>query len=141
MNDSRRMKRMRRNKQKAPGLNLTSLMDVFTILVFFLLFNSGAGEVLEAPQQIKLPESIVEAKPKANTVVIMVTQDMVVVQGEAVISTAELLNANSDLIASITDRLNLLERSIIGDNTKAVVEFRIRQDLSRGYPERREDLI
>lgn len=122
MNDSRRMKRMRRNKKKLPGLNLTSLMDVFTILVFFLLFNSGSSEVLEAPKQIKLPDSVVEAKPRESTVVIMISHDSVVVQGEAVISTTELLNVESDLIPPITERLKHLERSIIGDSTKAVVE-------------------
>lgn len=122
MNDSRRMKRMRRNKKKLPGLQLTSLMDVFTILVFFLLFNSGASEVLQEPQQIKLPQSVVETKPREKTVVIMIAHDSVVVQGEAVISTAELLNAKSDLIAPITERLKYLERSIIGNSTKADVE-------------------
>ena len=49
MKDTRRMKRMRRNhKKKLPALNLTSLMDVFTILVFFLLVNSSNSEVLES---------------------------------------------------------------------------------------------
>jgi biopolymer transport protein ExbD len=116
------MKRMSRNKKKLPGLQLTSLMDVFTILVFFLLFNSGASEVLEEPPQIKLPQSVVEAKPREKTVVIMINQDSVVVQGEAVISTTELLNAKSDLIPPITRRLKQLERSIIEASTKAVAE-------------------
>jgi biopolymer transport protein ExbD len=116
------MKRMGRNRKKLPGLNLTSLMDVFTILVFFLLFNSGSSEVLEAPKQIKLPNSAVEAKPRESTVVIMISHDIILVQGEAVISTAELINTKGDLIGPITERLKQLERSIIGGNTKAVVE-------------------
>ncbi len=124
MINSRRIKRMGRNRKKMPGLNLTSLMDVFTILVFFLLFNTGASEVVEAPKQIKLPDSVVEAKPRANTVVIMISHDIVLVQGEAVISTAELLSAKSDLIAPITARLKSLERSIIGSSTQEVAESR-----------------
>ncbi|MBW2419970.1 MAG: biopolymer transporter ExbD, partial [Deltaproteobacteria bacterium] len=40
MKNSRRMKRMSRNRTKIVKMNLTSLMDVFTILVFFLLVNS-----------------------------------------------------------------------------------------------------
>lgn len=120
MINSRRMRRMGRNKKKLPGLNLTSLMDVFTILVFFLLFNTGASEVVETPKQIKLPDSIVEAKPRANTVVIMISNDLVLVQGEAVISIADLLNVKSELVAPITDRLSSLERSVIGSSTQAV---------------------
>ena len=64
-------------------MNLTSLMDVFTILVFFLLVNSATTEVLETPKQITLPASVVEEKPR-ETVVIFVSPTEVTVQGEPV---------------------------------------------------------
>ncbi len=121
MKNSRRMKRMARNKKKVPNLPLTSLMDVFTILVFFLLFHSSGSEVVEAPKQIKLPDSVVETKPR-ETVVILVSPDDVVVQGEAVIKTVELLDNKVDTVAAITDKLERLERNIIGINTRAAVE-------------------
>ena len=120
MRNSRRMRRMGRNKKKVIGLNLTSLMDVFTILVFFLLFHSSGSEVVEAPKQIKLPDSVVETKPR-ETVVIMVSPEMVVVQGKGVVRTAELLDADNDTVDEITARLEQLERNIIGISTKAVV--------------------
>ena len=104
-----------------PGLNLTSLMDVFTILVFFLLFNSSAGDVLEAPKEIKLPNSIVESKPR-ETVVILVAPDMVLVQGQLVAKTSELLNSKNETVPGVAQRLGQLERSIIGINTKQAVE-------------------
>jgi biopolymer transport protein ExbD len=118
---TRRMKRMERNRKKTPGLNLTSLMDVFTILVFFLLVNSSSSEVLQTPKQIKLPVSIVETKPR-ETVVIMVSPEMVVVQGENVIGTPELLESKTEMVPEVTERLAQLERNIIGINTKAAVE-------------------
>ena len=121
MKNSRRLKRMARNKKKVSGLNLTSLMDVFTILVFFLLFHSSGGEAVEAPKQIKLPDSIAEAKPR-ETVVIMVSPDVVLVQGEAVIETAELLISGKETIGEITARLEQLERNIIGISTRTVVD-------------------
>jgi biopolymer transport protein ExbD len=111
---------MGRNKKKVTSLNLTSLMDVFTILVFFLLFHSSGSEVLEAPKQIKLPDSVVEARPR-ETVVILVTSENVLVQGVAVISTVELLDAKVGNVAEITQRLDQLERNIIGISTKTVV--------------------
>jgi len=120
MRNSRRMRRMGRNKKKVSGLNLTSLMDVFTILVFFLLFHSSGSEVVEAPKQIKLPDSVVETKPR-ETVVIMVSPEMVVVQGKGVIRTAELLEAENETVTEITERLKQLERNIIGISTKTVV--------------------
>lgn len=120
MKNSRRIRRMGRNKRKMTGLNLTSLMDVFTILVFFLLFHSSSAEVLEAPKQIKLPDSVVETKPR-ETVVIMVSPEVVLVQGDAVINTAELFDTNVDIVDSITERLAQLERNIIGISTKTIV--------------------
>jgi biopolymer transport protein ExbD len=115
------MKRMGRNKRKVTGLNLTPLMDVFTILVFFLLFHSSGGDILETPKQIKLPDSVVETKPR-ETVVIMVSPEVVVVQGEAVVNTPELLDDSVRMVAGITERLEQLERNIIGISTKAVAE-------------------
>jgi len=121
MRNSRRMRRMGRSKRKITGLMLTPLMDVFTILVFFLLFHSGSGTVLDTPKQIKLPESIVETKPK-ETVVIMVSPEMVMVQGEAVISTPALLQDRIGTVGVIAARLKQLERNVIGISTKTVAE-------------------
>jgi biopolymer transport protein ExbD len=121
MKNSRRMRRMGRNKKKLAALNLTSLMDVFTILVFFLLFHSSGGEAVEAPKQIKLPDSMVETKPR-ETVVILVSPEMVLVQGQAVIETPELLDDKIETVAGITDRLEQLQRNVIGISTKTVVQ-------------------
>jgi biopolymer transport protein ExbD len=121
MRDSRRMKRMGRSRKKLPGLNLTPLMDVFTILVFFLLFHSTGSDTLEAPRQIKLPDSVVETKPR-ETVVIMVSPQVVLVQGEPVISTPELLEDRIGRVYEITERLKQLEQNIIGISTKTVAQ-------------------
>lgn len=122
MKNSRRMKRMGRSrKRKGRGLNLTPLMDVFTILVFFLLFHSYGGDVMEAPKQIELPTSVVEAKPR-ETVMIMVSPEMVLVQGETVMTTPELLGDSMGPISEIKERLAYLERNIIGISTKTVAE-------------------
>jgi biopolymer transport protein ExbD len=112
---------MSRNRKKPAGLMLTSLMDVFTILVFFLLSNSSASEVVTAPKEIKLPDSIVEAKPR-ETVVIMVTPEAVLIQGDAIIGTSELLNPGNDQIPAIMTRLDDLQRNIIGINTRTAVD-------------------
>ena len=120
MRESRRIRRMERSRKKVTGLNLTSLMDVFTILVFFLLANSSSSEVLSTPKQITLPESVVEAKPR-ETVVIMVSPETVLVQGEAVIKTSDLLETIDENIPAITQKLELLERNVIGINTQAAV--------------------
>lgn len=117
--ESRRMKRMSRSHRKLPSMNLTSLMDVFTILVFFLLTNSSSTEVLEPPKQITLPASVVESKPR-ETVVILVTADNILVQGEVVVATADALNIKTSVIPQIVARLNQQRENIIGMSTKTV---------------------
>jgi len=124
MKNTRRMKRMGRNrKKKLPALNLTSLMDVFTILVFFLLVNSSNSEVLEPPKKITLPDSVVEAKPK-ETAVIVVSQDLVTVQGETVATIDEIVKSQQDAITGISDKLEELKKNVIGISTKAISESR-----------------
>jgi len=92
MKQSRRAKRMERHHKRnkgTPGLNLVSLMDIFTILVFFLLVNSGEGEVLPSTKNVHLPESIAEEKPRQN-VVVMITERDILVQGTRIATIAEL---------------------------------------------------
>ena len=120
MKESRRIRRMERSRKKIVGLNLTSLMDVFTILVFFLLANSSSNEVLSTPKHIELPDSVVESKPR-ETVVIMVGPETVLVQGEAVANTPELIENKSENIPEITQRLDHLERNIIGINSQTAI--------------------
>ena len=123
MRNTRRIRRMERNRVKIGKMNLTSLMDVFTILVFFLLVNSGSVEVMEAPKTVVLPESKVETKPR-ETVVIFVSPDEVLVQGVAVAQVADILDNETTTIAPITDRLAELDQSVLGPNTAVVAETR-----------------
>ena len=119
MRNSRRIKRMGRNRLKLTKMNLTSLMDVFTILVFFLLVNSGSVEVVEAPKDVKLPESIVESKPR-ETVVISISADEVRVQGQLVAYVEDILNDTASATGPINARLAELKESVIGINTRTV---------------------
>ncbi len=121
MRNTRRLKRMSRNRVKLTKMNLTSLMDVFTILVFFLLVNSGSVELLEAPKDVKLPESVVETKPR-ETVVISIGQEDVLVQGQIVARVNDILQGQPDTMAPLTARLAELKESIVGPNTLAVAE-------------------
>ena len=122
MKENRRMKRMARaSKQKKPSLNLVSLMDVFTILVFFLLVNSSSSDVMEQPKNVMLPESVVDSKPR-ETVIVLVTEDNILVQGDVVMSTAEVIESKDAVMLPIKDRLLQQQQKVIGFKTKAVAE-------------------
>jgi len=121
MKNSRRIRRMNRRKRFSARLNLTPLMDVFTVLVFFLMINSASVEVLQQPKQIKLPESVVEDKPRETVVIFIGTED-VLVQGEPVARVADIrANPYAD-IKAVRVRLAELRDSVIGLSTQTVAE-------------------
>lgn len=121
MKESRRMKRMNSTKKKAASLSLVSLMDVFTILVFFLLTNSASDEVLSNPKEISLPEATVETKPK-QTIVIFVSQEYILVQGEQVMLTSEAAASKNEILLPIREKLKQQQKNIIGSSTRAAVK-------------------
>lgn len=82
-----RMERHHKRTKAGSALNLVSMMDIFTILVFFLLVSSAETEVLPNPKEIQLPESVALEKAR-ESVVIMVTEDQILVQGRPVTTVA-----------------------------------------------------
>jgi biopolymer transport protein TolR len=79
-------------------------MDIFTILVFFLLVNQAEVQQLDIPENIKLPESMASQRP-SETVVVMVTPDEILVQGARVASTKEVDTGKELIIAPLRDAL------------------------------------
>ncbi len=119
MRNSRRLKRMSRNRGKIMKMNLTSLMDVFTILVFFLLVNSGSVEILDTPKEVELPVSQVETKPR-ETVIIFVSPEEILVQGESAGLVEDVLAGDQTPLDNVKNRLMQLSENIIGISTKTV---------------------
>ena len=118
-----RMDRHHRRHQRKVGLNLVSLMDIFTILVFFLLVNSSEVEVLPSAKDVQLPESIAETKAR-ETVVVLVTDEQVLVQGEVVASVAEVMAADSLVIPSLRAALENQSERVLRDSDDASDETR-----------------
>jgi len=118
MNVSRMGQRRKRQKNAKPAtLNLVSLMDIFTILVFFLMVNSSDVEVLEMEANIKLPDSNAQQRPEER-LLISVNADNLIVQGKTVASVDELLANKAETIpelrAALLDYLNTQSISLKG---------------------------
>lgn len=83
---SRRAKRMQRHYKRMHrpgGLNLVSLMDIFTILVFFLMVNSSDVKVLQNTADVPLPSSNAEHQAR-DTLTVLVTDEAILVDGREV---------------------------------------------------------
>ena len=96
MGRAARMERHHKRHKAGAAINLVSMMDIFTILVFFLLVNSSEVEVLPNAKDIVLPDSTAEEKAH-ESVVVLLTDTQVLVQGVPV-AQLDAVNASSELI-------------------------------------------
>ena len=99
----RRTEHKGRNKTMV-DMNLVSLIDVFTILIFFLLSNSGGVETLPSPKAVHLPESVADKAPR-ETVIVVVSGTEILVGGRRIASVAEVMATEGDLIAPLKAEL------------------------------------
>jgi biopolymer transport protein ExbD len=114
----KRAERKSRN-QTMVDLNLVSLIDVFTILIFFLLSNVGGVELLSSPKAVKLPESMSQQSPR-ETVVVVVSGSEILVEGRKVASVADALASADDLIAPLKAELDQVAgRQVIRQDNQA----------------------
>ena len=104
------MARHQARSRKRPAFNLVALMDVFTVLVFFLLVNSA--EVVQPLRDgtIKLPESDAQQLP-ADALVVTITQTAVLLQGTELASTDTLSDASAPDIAALAIALRELSEA------------------------------
>lgn len=114
MIQSRRARRMERNHKKAktPGLNLVALIDILTILVFFLLVNSSSTQHLPSQKNLKLPTSISKLTPD-ETVLIEITRTDIFVQGVRVANVAEVAASSNEIIPKLKDELSYLAANVV----------------------------
>lgn len=101
---ARRMEKMHKRHKAGGALNLVSLMDIFTILVFFLLVNSSDVEVLPNADDVQLPESIADQKAK-ETVVIVIGEVDIIVQGQPVAKVGDVIRRRGNDIAELREAL------------------------------------
>ena len=108
MNYMGRAARMQRHHKRHKGdtaINLVSMIDMLTVLVFFLLvYSSEQVEVLPSSKDVQLPKSIAEA-PVHHAVVVIVSEQDVLVGGQSVGKIDQILASDSSLIPGLLDEL------------------------------------
>ena len=115
MKTSRRVQRMERHHKRNKynvGLNIVALMDIFTLLVFFLLVNVSSDVSLPNAKSIKLPESVAENKPKETLILIVGDKD-IVLGGRKVADVTSVISSKSDLIVALKAELELQARMLV----------------------------
>ena len=124
MKESSKAKRMQRHHErrndKSASLNMVSLMDIFTILVFFLLVSAANSDILPTPKNIKLPLSTAEKLPKENIVIIIGNND-ILLQGKKIASIDHTIASKNNVILPLMEALKDLVKSKGTDKAKQTV--------------------
>jgi biopolymer transport protein ExbD len=95
------MRALRRGRQRHGGIKgghgmpaLIPMIDMLTIMVVYLLVHSADYEILPNTKNISIPQSVSEARPR-DSVTVMVTRDMVFVNGAATTRVVDLKSGDA----------------------------------------------
>ncbi len=101
----------KRTKRGACSLKLTSMIDMFTILLVFLLKSySAEGQIMTITKDLKLPESTSQMQPKVTSI-IAITQEWILVDGRPIDKIENIMASENILIKSLETELKKI-RSI-----------------------------
>lgn len=92
---ARRMDQHHHRHKRSAALNMVSLMDIFTILVFFLLVSASEVELITPPKDVALPESRAETKPEQRLTV-TVSRQAILVNDRQVVALPDVAQPGTD---------------------------------------------
>ena len=115
-----RTARMARHHKRAKAegeINLVSMIDMLTVLVFFLLvYTTNEVEILPSAKDVQLPQSMAE-EPATEAVVVIVSETEILMNGESLGKISDILATNELIIPSLKTALeNEVERSVLSDS-------------------------
>src|SRR6516225_5305191 len=106
---------------KVLSLGLMPHIDILSVMVAFLLVYSTDVEVLQNPNGVSIPQSRTDTRPK-QSVVVMVTKNAVLVQGEMVASLAEVSDPHTQLVEPLRKVLATCTAAAYGKIALAVMQ-------------------
>jgi len=113
-------------------LSLVPMIDILTIMVVYLLVHAADAELLSNPRNVSMPMSVSELKPREATV-ITVARDMLYVNGEEVVSVAEVAASTEPVVERLRVKLRKQARSLLGASADER-EITVIADRSLMYP-------
>jgi biopolymer transport protein ExbD len=117
------------NKGGHGPLTLIPMIDMLTILVVYLLVHTADMEILPNSKNISIPQSNSEQKPR-ETIVVMVTRDMLYVNGQPVVSIADLAAAPDNVVEPLRAALGAQAAGVIpGSEAKREVTVMAEKSL------------
>ena len=105
MGRAARMQRHHKRHKGDAAINLVSMIDMLTVLVFFLLvYSTEVVEVLPSQKEVQLPESTAEAKFH-EAVVVIITEHEILLNGRSVGKIDEVIASEGLMIPALKSGL------------------------------------
>lgn len=99
----------RRRKRGTFKLRLTSMIDMFTILLVFLLKSySAEGQIVTITKDLRLPESTSQQPPQ-TTSVISVTLEWILLDGRPVVKIEDTMRDDAIIMPDLQEELKRLK--------------------------------
>lgn len=133
VSSKRRKKKGQEEGSESTGMMLTSLMDIFIVLVLYLLVNQSDGVNIEPPARVVLPDSGVDTMPRPSIMVVLSEQD-VKIQGESVVSMGEVKASNQPEIEPIRQAIVRIKTEAEKKKDQAGVATEVTIVADRGVP-------
>ncbi|MCK5131229.1 MAG: biopolymer transporter ExbD [Candidatus Sabulitectum sp.] len=124
-----------RGKDKKVTLSLTSMIDMFTILLVFLLKSYSAdGQLVTVSDQLTLPKAKIEKKVELK-LEIQVNNSVIVVDGDPIVTVnQELLSSGNSIPVLVTRLRDHLEYSRLTRGTLTEDDMKVNIQGDVGIP-------
>ena len=115
MGRAARMARHHKRNKAEGEINLVSMIDMLTVLVFFLLvYSSQNVEILPSSKDVQLPQSMAEQDAR-DAVVVIISETELLMNGESLGRISDILAADELVIPALKSALeNQVERVLTG---------------------------
>ena len=111
-------------RNKAEGeINLVSMIDMLTVLVFFLLvYTTTEIDILPSAKDVQLPQSMAEQNAR-EAVVVIISETEILMEGQSLGKISDILKSKELIIPSLKVALeNQVERVLSDDSAKTEEE-------------------
>ncbi len=117
-----RLQRHRKRKHGSDShMALVPFIDMLTILVVFLLVHTADVDILPNSKNISIPQSTSSIKPH-DSVVVMITSDQVLVDGQSVISMADIIATTGNVIEPLKQVLSTQSARVLNTEKNSIAE-------------------
>jgi biopolymer transport protein TolR len=123
MGRAARMARHHKRNKAEGEINLVSMIDMLTVLVFFLLvYTTTEIDILPSAKDVQLPQSMAEQNAR-EAVVVIISETEILMEGQSLGKISDILKSKELIIPSLKVALeNQVERVLSDDSAKTEEE-------------------